>query len=182
MAESEYSSKLNILRLDASKQKLASNFSCGNTYIDSFLKSPQALDYGFGKTYIWLDESNSHIIGFYNISVGCIDQCDDGCRYKIGGSLHINEFALDTRYQGKCVSERLDIRLSDLLLQDCRDRANYLRGHHVGFSFITLQSTNEGHGLYSRNGFEDIEEDMTVSSIPEEENCRPMYLPLDLEE
>ena len=47
----QYESKLKIVPLDASNQMLAFNFRCGNAVIDSFLKGPQALDPGIGKTF-----------------------------------------------------------------------------------------------------------------------------------
>lgn len=53
----QFESKLDTKLLDASFQKLASDFHCGNQYIDLFLRSAQALDDSFGKTYVWLNES-----------------------------------------------------------------------------------------------------------------------------
>ena len=50
----QFESKLDTKLLDASFQKLASDFHCGNQYIDLFLRSAQALDDSFGKTYVWL--------------------------------------------------------------------------------------------------------------------------------
>ena len=179
----QFESKMNIRLLDVSVQKLASNFQCGNNHIDLFLNSPQALDDGFGKTYVWLEEDNKRIIGFYNISSGCVEMIEGDIRYKMGGSVHINEFALAQEYRGVCVNEELGINLSDLLLKDCLDRIMYIRSNYLGFSFVTLQSTEEGYNLYSRNDFEDIEEDMNISKLESAENeCKPMYLPLDLED
>lgn len=178
----QYESELNIKLLDASLQKLASNFKCGNIHIDNFLKSNQALDDGFGKTYVWLEDDNAGIIGYYNISVGCVDSLEGEAHVKMGGAIHINEFALDTKYRGVSAAPGTDINLSDLLLKDCINRVLFLRSEFVGFSFITLQSTKEGYGLYSRNEFEDIEDDMSVSKLPDsEKSCWSMYLALDLE-
>ena len=175
-------SKYNIKQLDSKIQILANNFSCGNMHIDSFLKSPQALDIGFGQTYVWLEENNDGIIGFYNIGTGSLDQYNNGERYKIGGTIHIAEFALAQKYRGVPAYNGANINLSDILLFDCLDRVEYLRKHFVGFSFVTLQSTPEGEGLYSRNDFEYLEEDMHMSKIQYKEgDCVPMYLALDIE-
>ena len=174
----EYESNLNIRQISASDEQLALNFHCGNAYLDMFLKSSQALDDGVGKTYIWLEDDGMKIVGYYNISVGSIDYTDGKRRYKMGGSIHINEFALDQNYRG----EELDgIKLSDLLLQECLNRIDYIRCEHIGFSFVTLQSTNEGYSLYLRNDFVDIEEDMDITDIEGAEgDCKPMYLSLDI--
>ena len=43
-------------------QKLATNFHCGNAYLDYFLRSPNALDSAFGKTYIMFYEGNEEIM------------------------------------------------------------------------------------------------------------------------
>ena len=176
---SDYVSKYNIVELDADAQKLASSFSCGNIYIDAFLKSPTALDIGFGKTYIWIDDDGREIVGFYNITTGSVVEASEEGYSKIGGSIHINEFAVSKDYQKVHVGDRMYV--SDLLLGDCIERAIYIRENLVGFSFITLQSTKEGHYCYQRNDFEDIEDDMKIEKTSGvEDDCIPMYLPLDL--
>ena len=178
----EYISNLNVRKLDNGIQNLAHKFHCGNSFMDSFLRSSQALDDGFGKTYVWLEDDDKAIIGFYNISVGSIDQQDGDSWYKIGGAVHINEFAMDQKYQGVPVDVNQDINLSDLLLKDCIDRIVYVRDSFIGFSFITLQSTPAGKSLYKRNDFEEVEEDMKVSQMQESEiDCTTMYLALDIE-
>jgi hypothetical protein len=177
-----FQSNLNIKLLDAEIQGFASAFHCGNTHIDSFLRSRNALDPGLGCTYVWLEENNTEIIGFYNICTGAIDQVDNyGVRRKMGGAVHINEFALEEKYHGQTLREDDSIRLSDLLLSDCLERIQYLRQHHLGFAFVTLQSTKEGESLYSRNDFEVVESDMSMPPSKGEEDCIPMYLALDLE-
>ena len=45
-------SLINIKPIDASIQKLASNFHCGNSKIDWFLRNSTALDIWFGKTSV----------------------------------------------------------------------------------------------------------------------------------
>jgi hypothetical protein len=175
----QFESKLDTKLLDASLQKLASDFHCGNQYIDLFLRSAQALDDSFGKTYVWLNESGDEIIGFYNISAGSVDYLEDGYRYKMGGAIHINEFAIKQRYQGVAVTEFANI--SDLLLDDCLERIKYIRNNHIGCSFVTLQSTKEGYSLYLRHDFEDIEEDMGITkNQPAEDGCKAMYMVIDL--
>ena len=175
----QFESKLDTKLLDASLQKLASDFHCGNQYIDLFLRGAQALDDSFGKTYVWLNESGDEIIGFYNISAGSVDYLEDGYRYKMGGAIHINEFAIKQKYQGVSVTEFANI--SDLLLDDCLARIENIRNNHIGCSFVTLQSTKEGYSLYLRHDFEDIEEDMGITKIQADENgCKAMYMVIDL--
>lgn len=177
-----FKSDINIAQLDARIQKLASNFNCENSAIDSFLRSSLALDDGFGKTYVWLEDDGQKIIGFYNIGTGSLDWRDGDSRYKMGGSIHINEFALDKNYKKVQIEEGEHPNMSDALLDDCIQRILYLREFHVGFAFVTLQSTAEGYNLYRRHDFEDIEEDMNLVNIQDKDkNCTPMYLALDIE-
>ncbi len=150
------------------------NFDCGNDALSLFLKDHQALDDTFGKTYVMLDEEC--VIGYYNISTGHIE-AENGIR--CGGSIYINCFAVDKKYQKMRYGEAY---VSDLLLADCMDRIENLRQEHVGFSFITLSSTDEGFYLYERNDFSVLEEDMRVAKNQGESGCIPMYLPLDIEE
>ena len=106
----------------------------------------------------------------------------DGIKYKIGGSVHINDFALDEKYHGVSF-ENMDGNMSGVLLLECLMRIENIQNNHVGFSFVTLCSTNEGYKLYERNGFEKLEADMTVSpTYGKEFQAIPMYLPLGVEE
>ena len=73
------------------------------------------------------------------------------------------------------------VNLSDILLDDCLERIEEFRRDHVGFSFVTLNSTKEGYSLYLRNGFEDLEDDMNFAIEDSDVECRQMYLVMDLE-
>ena len=152
---------------------LSSKFDCGNSDINMFLLSSKSLDYGYGKTYVAI--YNGEILGYYNISTGHIED-ENGLR--MGGSSFINYFALDRKYQKIRFGEGY---LSDLLLSDCFNKVDYIRKNHIGFTFVTLSSTEEGKNLYERNGFELLDDDMRMAKNKGEETCTPMYLPLDYE-
>lgn len=175
-----FKSRINIHRLDADLQKLASNFCCGNDSIDSFLKSPLALDCSIGTTYVWLVEDNTEIIGYYNYTTGSLDSIDCDMRVKSGGAIHLNEFAIAEKYHGVTQGEH---HLSDILLDDFVSRASFIREMQVGFSFVTLRSTDMGYSLYKRNDFEEVEEDMDFSPTlgKDSDGGKMMYLPLALE-
>ncbi len=172
------------IQYSASMLKLADSFHSGNLYLDSFLKSNHALNDNFGKTYVLLSENQTAIIGYYNIGVGYIEQIEGSRRHKMGGSVHINCFALDEKYHGLLRAVAPDgtkINLSDVLLDDCIQRIEALRIEHIGFTFITLSSTKEGYSLYQRNGFDNLEQDMSFSVEESDAECTPMYLALDYE-
>ena len=176
--------RLNVKKYDASFQKLASHFHSGNTYLDNFLKGYVSLDNGYGKTFIWLSNDLSDIIGYYNIGTGYIEQELNNSFSKIGGSIHINGFALDQKYRGLEQGEDesgLKYFLSDFLLDHCLETIEMLRNDYIGFSFVTLNSTREGYSLYTRNGFEELDEDMHFSIYESDIECIPMYLALDIE-
>lgn len=156
------------------QMQLAPKFDCGSDAINMFLLSSNALDYGYGKTYIIL--YNDEILGYYNISTSCI-QSENGLR--IGGSVYINYLALDKKYQK---IQYGDGYISDLLLGDCLNKIEYIRQNHLGLSFITLSSTEEGKRMYERNGFEELDGEMSFAQNYGELKCTPMYLPLDLED
>ena len=169
-----------IVEYDAGLVELASSFDCGNTHINSFLKSPEALNYGIGKTYVWINDKS--IIGFYNITAGSIEEIRGDQLFKIGSAVHINEFAVNVSYQKKLYDEERSIYISDILLSDCVERVEYIRRSYLGLTFITLASTKEGYNLYKRNDFEEMEEDMKIPILEDKEyDCIPMYLPLDIE-
>lgn len=175
---------LNVVTYDASLQKLASSFHSGNDYLDRFLRERTSLDDNFGKTYILLSQDNRHLIGYYNLGVGYIEQNCDGHYMKMGGAVHINGFALDEKYHGLVQGDTTDgirIYLSDILLSDCLEKIEEIRNEHVGFTFVTLSSTKEGYSLYKRNGFEDLEEDMSFSVEEADIECKPMYMAIEVE-
>lgn len=177
-------SGLNVVKYDASLQKLASSFHSGNDYLDRFLREQISLDDNFGKTYILLPQDKQTIIGYYNLGVGYVEQDCDGHYSKMGGAVHINGFALDEKYHGLVqgdTSEGVRIYLSDILLNDCLERIEEIRREYVGFTFVTLSSTREGYSLYKRNGFEDLEEDMSFSVEESDVECKPMYLAIEIE-
>ncbi len=157
------------------QKQYSSNFDCGNEAINIFLRSSDALDPLFGKTYVLVLDNS--IVGYYNISTGHIED-DQGLR--MGGTVYINYLALDREYHKVKLDE--EGYVSDFLLGDCFNRVLYLQDNCIGFSFITLSSTAEGYNLYKRNGFEELEEDMKIAKNDGEKTCIPMYLPLDLEE
>ena len=107
---------------DASLQKLASSFDCGSKPVfNSFLRSSDALEPAFGKTYVLLTEDEASIIGYYNIGVGDVERSDGYQTLKCGGAIHINYLALDKRFRGRLAFSNdsgMDIYWSDLLLHD----------------------------------------------------------------
>ena len=163
---------------------LSDGFNSGNEYLDNFIKSEEALDIGIGKTFIWLNNDGDEIIGYYNIGVGYIDSYDGNDKYKVGGSVHLNFFALNGNYHGVVMETREDgrkIKASDELFMNFMERVYELRDKYIGFSFVTLAATEEGYSLYKRNSFEDLDEDLHFSLKDDEDGCRPMYLALDFE-
>lgn len=174
--------ELNVKEFNASMKELAFLFHSGNPYLDNFLRSEHALDKNIGKTFVFLSNENDSIIGYYNIGTGDVEYDDFGIRKKMGGSIHINSFALDEKYHGLLQTETDEgeiINLSDVLLMDCIDRINAIRDAFVGFTFVTLNSTEEGYNLYKRNDFELLENDMSFSKEDSDVKCFPMYYVID---
>lgn len=162
---------------------VAQDFSCGNIRLDNFLKGAESLDAGIGRTYVYLSDSNDAVIGYYNLTTGVIADAEPP-HMKIGGSIHINCFALDSRYQSVFHDNDengKDIKLSDILFMQCIDSIFGLR-KRVGFAFITLIATKQGYNLYKRADFSNIEEDMVVVEDWMEEEGIPMYYAMDIED
>ena len=175
--------KLNIQIYTKELQKrLAGDFDCGNPYINEFIKSPVSLDNSYGKTYVYLSDDNNFLIGFYNLGVGYIDYLKDNQRYKAGGAIHINEFALHSKFHSTLITydnNGQKINLSDILLYDCLHRIKEIRENFLGYAFVTLCSTEEEYSLYSRRDFQEIGDDYGFSVELSEKKCKKMYLWLD---
>jgi ribosomal protein S18 acetylase RimI-like enzyme len=177
-------STLNVKPYDASLQKLASSFCSGNTYLDQFLRGSHSLDPNYGKTYVLLSDNGELIIGYYNLGMGYIEESADGKRFKLGGAVHINGFAVDARFQDLLQAVLPDgsrMYLADFLLLDCIERIGEIRDNYIGCSFITLCATEEGYHLYKRHGFEPVDEEMWFSTEDEGTPYASMYYAIDLE-
>ena len=160
------------------QKDIANEFDCGNDYITGFLHKSDALNSSYGKTYVWITEGQNEIIGYYNIEMSYVED-EDGI--KQGGAAHINYFAIDKKWQGKTIDN--DLKFSDLLLNDCINRIDFIRENMIGCSFITLFSTPEGENLYLRNDFENAQnEDMSAPpGMSEKTGGKLMFLCLDIE-
>ena len=131
--------KINVEVFTRDMKRLALRFESGNPFLDNFIKSDEAFE--------WIDEKRTKIIGYYNIGVGYIDTITDDGKYKIGGSIHLNFFALTMQYRGVIVDVKDDgtkIKVSDQLFADFMSKVYLLREQYLGFSFVTLAATDEG--------------------------------------
>ena len=172
---------------NAALQNAALNFDCGSSpFYNQFIRGEKALDPSFGKTFVFLTEDQKSMVGYYNLGVGEVTYDDGFQRIKCGGAVHINVLALDKAYRGRFIPMESGkaIHWSELLLYDCLQRINHIRDTSVGFSFVTLSASKEGHGLYQRFGFYEMEEDMAFHLQDDEKSGKGvmMYLPLDLED
>lgn len=173
---------MNVVEYTQQFTSLARDFNCGNSYLNLFLRSPDALNPSIGKTYVYLTENNDCILGYYNICAGSVDQLENGIRVKSGGAIHIGYFALDEsaqhQFQGQLPDGR-NLYLGDYLLTDCLNRIEQLRLHQLGIAVVTLASSEAGERLYRNHDFIDLEDDLTFSPSMGEDKCIPLYLPLD---
>lgn len=174
---------LNVVPLTQDLLPFAESFSSGNKYIDGFLKNGDfSLDVNIGTTYVFLSSSKKEIVGFYNLGMSSLDQLQEVngrlIRSRMGGAVNINYFALDERYHRQIKGQLpsgTNIYLSDLLLDECFERIEQITQQYIGATFITLNSTNEGLNLYTRNGFERLEEDMSFTMEESDHDCIQLY-------
>lgn len=105
---------------------LAKKFSCGNIVIDNFLSDDNALDENQGITYVLLSDDKDFIIGYYNISVGRVDQIetigDNVCYIPMGGAVNINYLAVDSRLQHTPLLDEKKLYYGDYILHDCEKK------------------------------------------------------------
>lgn len=158
---------------------LVKNFDCGNVVINNFLNSENALDFNQGITYVLLSDDKDFIIGYFNISVGRIDQIEkvmDHTYYiPMGGAININYLAIDKRLQHTLLVPEAKIYYGDYILRECEKKILELR-KEVGISFVTLYSTEEGYHMYhDRNSYENFEDDMSTFVQDSDKNCKKLY-------
>ena len=176
------------VQLDAALQNAASTFDCVSAPVfNSFIRSYNAIDSFYGKTFVFPLGNTGSIIGYYNIGIGEVLRIEESRILKCGGAIYINYLALDKRYRGQPIfadKPEIDLRWSDLLLRDCLRRIDWIRQDHVGFGFVTLSASKEGYNLYKRHGFLELAEDEMYFVNSDDEMSGKgiqMYLPLDIE-
>lgn len=164
--------------------RFKNSFDCGNSRLNRFFSGSESLDIGIGVTYVFLSDDDSEIIGYYNLTTGVISDSENP-HNRIGGSVHINCFALDSQYHGILQDNDRNgnpIKLSDIFFRECIENILSMR-NKIGFTFITLSSTSEGYNLYKRTMFDDLEDDMFIAEKDMEQNgCIPMYYSIDIED
>lgn len=158
---------------------LTKNFDCGNIVINNFLNDGDALDPNQGITYVLLSDDKDFIIGYFNISVGRIDQIETimGNTYyrPMGGAVNINYLAVDKKLQHTLLVPEAKIYYGDYILRECEKKILALR-KEVGISFVTLYSTREGYHMYhDRNSYEDFEDDMSTFVQDSDKSCKKLY-------
>ena len=172
---------LNVRPYTPALQKLAAKFDCGNSYLNQFLRSPDALDAGVGKTFVFLTENAESIVGYYNLSCGSLDEIEGDVRYKIGGTIHIGYFAIDEKFQHQLQATTpngIHLYWGDVLLEECLSRIEAIRSQQVGVSFVTLASSEAGERLYRHHDFEDLDADITFTPFSTGRNkCICLYPP-----
>lgn len=89
-------------------------------------------------------------------------------------------FAIDCTFQDRQADN--DVLFSDILFMDLLEVCQEVRNAYVGYSFITLESTEAGYKLYSRFNFTELEDDLIFSSESDQNSAgHKMYFALDEE-
>lgn len=78
---------MNIVKYTKEFSELAGKFDCGNSVINRFLISGDALNENQGITYVMLSDQKDFIIGYYNIEVGRVDLAE---KYSLQGTTQGN--------------------------------------------------------------------------------------------
>ena len=136
---------LNVRPYTPALQKLAAKFDCGNSYLNQFLRSPDALDAGVGKTFVFLTENAESIVGYYNLSCGSLDEIEGDVRYKIGGTIHIGYFAIDEKFQHQLQATTpngIHLYWGDVLLEECLSRIEAIRSQQPDAVLMNLLLPN----------------------------------------
>lgn len=166
-------------------------FDCGNSAINSFLKfnALESSDNNEAKTYIFLNELENKVIGFFSLRCSAI-YCDisvskednksntDGGRTINFPAIEIDYFAIDIEYQGLKYDEIDDdelFTLSDALFGDilgiCLEVSKI-----IAFKFLILYSVPNAINFYKKHNFKEFYIFMNRINNMHVEDCMPMFL------
>lgn len=152
-------------------KNIIDNFSCGNIIIDNYINSENKNSFFNGVNYILYDD-NKNVIGFFNLIASELIGYSQGIQYPMGGSITIQYFAIDKKYQHKKINNKFSY--GDYLMQKCEDVIRNIY-NKVGFSFVLINSTEDGYSFYKRNGYEEFEQDMYSISDEADKKCYKLY-------
>lgn len=181
---------LGVQKMNEELHHLCSSFSCGNQYIDLFLKGLDCMESSICKTYVLLklDDSSGKplgIIGFYSLAADSVfEKIEYSSQTRIiqcGPAIRIYMFAVDKKYQHERIQlDDSSMTIASMLLLDCLDTIEKIASEDIGATFIILSATEEGKMLYKTTGeFDELDEDLDVPYIEGDgKECVEMYKPI----
>ncbi len=166
--------------LSPNKQCALGDFSCGNEYLDKYLKVDSIKDENV-VTYLFTDDDNKKIMGYCSLTCSGIHYELEGVRQTLP-AIEIKYFAIDSRYQ-KLRFDDIDddgahFYLSDKLLCDMIQICQTISCEVLGASYVVLYSVPDAVHFYKRNCFHSYNEYMKEDNIRLLDGCTAMYLEL----
>lgn len=149
-------------------------FSCGNDFIDDYIKSKAAGDTS-AVTHAVVNADNGDVIAVYTLScAGFVHRLYD--KFYSVPAVELKMFAVDKNYQNMPYSsDKADGCISNFILSsviaDCMDFTDNICGADI----IILYSTNEGYDFYSKSGFIDFPDSSIRNEKSDLDGCIPMY-------
>lgn len=177
--------------LDEENINTTTLFNCGNFVINEFLKfkALESSNRNESKTYIFLNELENKVIGFFSLKCSAI-YCDisinreenetnvEGRRTINFPAIEIDYFAIDEEYQGLKYDETEDdepFNLSDALFGDilgvCLEVSKI-----IAFKFLILYSVPDAVNFYKKHNFEEFYKFMNKMNNMHVEECIPMFI------
>lgn len=192
----KYASEINennitIQKLCSNNFHLTKGFTCGNDYIDEFLKK-KAIDDKQSTTHLIIENKENLLLGFFSLSASGISfnmsetnvPRDKKNRFNIS-AIEIDFFAINKPFQhlyfdeiGKQEDE--DYFLSDILFEKIMEFINELR-EYVGFRSVVLYSvpnskdSNKPLDIYQRFDFVSFKDYMEQDRKRLLEGCIPLF-------
>ena len=166
--------------LSPGKQYALGDFSCGNEYLDKYLKVDSVKDENV-VTYLFTDEDDKKIIGYCSLTCSGIHYEWEGVRQTLP-AIEVKYFALDSHYQKRRFDDVDDdgthFYLSDKLLCDMIQTCQKISREVLGASYVILYSVPNAVHFYKRNCFQSYNEYMKEDNIRLLDGCTAMYLEL----
>lgn len=150
-------SDLRLLPVDSKSSLDFSGFTCGNEYIDNYLRNERN-DSSIAKTYAMTAAGSDKPIGFFSLCTDNVLTCnDEGHLVFSGSAIRIHMFAIRKDFQGlreleiPTENEPVLITYGNALMNYCLETIFQI-ADQVGCAFITVFSTRRGYHLYKKIG------------------------------
>lgn len=174
------------VRYEEKYEMLIRDFPSKNSNMDKYVTEKAVTDKenGLGVTFLFLNEKEDKLYGYYSLSSASITYDDeDSGEFLNIPSIEIKLFAINSKFSNKYCLDLLDgapYKYSDAMFWQVLNQIFVYSEEYLGIEAILVRSTPEAVNFYLRHGFhhyENFSGNLMVSYDEFAKSCIPLVSP-----